>query len=156
MQLSSNEVLLNTKGQYMKESNILEANATIKQQQKELLLNTKGLYMKESNIVVDNVTIKQLQSNLAVHKRAVHEGLKFPCGQCKHQSTSKGNLAPHNRANILAGNDTIKQQEKVLLFNKKRAVHEGVKYPCRQCNHQATSKSNLARHKRAAHDGVRF
>ena len=96
------------------------------------------------------------KNSLTRHKKIVHEGLKFPCGQCKHQSTSKGNLAPHNRANILAGNDTIKQQEKVLLFNKKRAVHEGVKYPCRQCNHQATSKSNLARHKRAAHEGVRF
>ena len=43
------EVLLNTKEQWMKESNTLSGNASIKQQQKEVLLNTKGQYMKESN-----------------------------------------------------------------------------------------------------------
>ena len=42
------------------------------------------------------------------------------------------------------------------LAKHKRAVHEGVKYPCGQCNHQATSKGDLARHKRAAHEGVKF
>ena len=36
----------------MKESYILEANATIKQQQKEVLVITKGQYMKESNTYV--------------------------------------------------------------------------------------------------------
>ena len=36
----------------------------------------------------------------------------------------------------------------------KRAVHEGVTYPCRQCNHMATSKDILAQHKRAVHEGV--
>ena len=41
------EVLLNIKGQYMKESNTLAGNAIIKQQQKEILLNTKEKYMKE-------------------------------------------------------------------------------------------------------------
>ena len=34
------EVLLNTKDQYMKESNILVGNATIKQLQREFLLST--------------------------------------------------------------------------------------------------------------------
>ena len=56
----------------------------------------------------------------------VHEGVKYTCGQCSYQATSKGNVAQH-----------------------KSAVHEGVKYPCEQCGHQASSKSNLARHKRA-------
>ena len=41
------ELLLNTKGQYIKESNTLAGNAIIKQQQKEILLNTKEKYMKE-------------------------------------------------------------------------------------------------------------
>ena len=71
--------------------------------------------------------------DLAQHKRAVHAGVKYPCGQCSHQSTSKGNLARH-----------------------KRAVHEGVKYPCGQCGHQSTSKGNLAQHKRAVHEGVKY
>ena len=43
------EILLTTKGQYMKESNILAGNATIKQHRKEILPDIKGQYMKESN-----------------------------------------------------------------------------------------------------------
>ena len=36
----------------MKESNTLADNATIKQLQREILLDTKEQYMKESNILV--------------------------------------------------------------------------------------------------------
>ena len=39
----------------MKESNILAGNATFKQLQKEVWLNTRGEYMKESNIFASNV-----------------------------------------------------------------------------------------------------
>ena len=46
--------MLDTKGQYMKEVNILVGNVTIKQHQKEILLNTKGQYMTESNILAGN------------------------------------------------------------------------------------------------------
>ena len=42
------------------------------------------------------------------------------------------------------------------LTPHKRAVDEGVKYPCRQCDHQSTSKSHLAQHKRAVHEGIKF
>ena len=48
------EVLFDTKGQYMKESNILVGNAIIKQLQREVLLNTKGQYMKLSNPLVSS------------------------------------------------------------------------------------------------------
>merc|ERR1719341_2789014 len=30
------------------------------------------------------------------------------------------------------------------------------KYSCTQCDHQATTKSSLARHKEAIHDGIRY
>ena len=73
------------------------------------------------------------KGHLSEHKRAIHERVKYPCGQCGQQFTQKGNLAKH-----------------------KREVHEGVKYPCRQCNHKATSKGNLAEHKRAVHKGVKY
>ena len=42
------------------------------------------------------------------------------------------------------------------LAQHKREVHEGVKYPCGQCNYQATSKGNQTRHKRAVHEGVNY
>ena len=58
------EILLNTKGQYMKESNILVDNATIKQHQKEVLIDTKGQYMKESNTLADNAGNISLQGEI--------------------------------------------------------------------------------------------
>ena len=48
------EVLLNIKGQYMRESNILAGNATIKQQQREVLQRTKKQYMKELNTLANS------------------------------------------------------------------------------------------------------
>ena len=53
--------MLNIKGQYMKESNTLVVNVTIKQLQTRILLNIKGQYMKESSTLAGNVTIKQLE-----------------------------------------------------------------------------------------------
>ena len=50
------------------------------------------------------------QGNLAQHKRALHEGVKYPCSRCGNQFTSKVNLTQHIRT-----------------------VHEVVKYPCGQC-----------------------
>ena len=77
-----------------------------------------------------NVSIKQHQKeNLARHKRAVHEGIKYPCGQCQHEATSKGSLVQH-----------------------RRAVHEGIKYPCGKCQYEATSKGDLTQHGRAVHE----
>ena len=60
------------KGQYMKESNILVGNATIKQHRRGILLNTKGLYMKESNILATNATIKQPQGAILIHIKGQH------------------------------------------------------------------------------------
>ena len=45
--LLQRDILLDIKGQYMKESNTNAGNAIIKQLQREVLLNTKGQYMKE-------------------------------------------------------------------------------------------------------------
>ena len=45
----------------MKESNILVGDATIKQLQRVILLNTKGQYIKESYIPAGNATIKELK-----------------------------------------------------------------------------------------------
>ena len=51
--------------------------------------------------------------------------MKYPCGQCEYQATTKGSLSEH-----------------------RRAVHEGIKYPCGQCQHQATTKGNPAKQRR--------
>ena len=38
-----------------------------------------------------------------------------------------------------------------LLQTHIQSVHEGIKYPCNQCDHQATQKSDLKRHKKTRH-----
>ena len=50
----------------------------------------------------------------------------------------------------------MKQLHREISPPHKTAVDEGVKYTCRQCDHQATSKSHLAQHKRAVHEGIKF
>ena len=55
------DIWLNTKGQCMKESNTLADNATIKQLIKVVLSNTIGNFLKESSTLASNVAIKQLQ-----------------------------------------------------------------------------------------------
>ena len=37
-----------------------------------------------------------------------------------------------------------------------KSVHEGVKYPCNQCNYKATLKDSLQKHIKAIHDGVKY
>ena len=49
-------ILKHTKGRYMKESNTLADNATIKRLKREVLLNTEGQYMKESNTLANIAT----------------------------------------------------------------------------------------------------
>ena len=41
------EILLNSRGQYMKESNTLEGNVISKLLKRDILHNTKGQYMKD-------------------------------------------------------------------------------------------------------------
>ena len=45
---------------YMKESNTVAGNATIKQLQRDVLLDTKGQYMKKSKSFAVNTTIMPL------------------------------------------------------------------------------------------------
>ena len=57
--------------------------------------------------------------NLNAHIRAAHEGVKYPCQQCLHQATTKGDLDNHRRSihegkNILVGDVSIKQQQKEI------------------------------------------
>ena len=35
-----------------------------------------------------------------------------------------------------------------------RSIHEGIKYPCRQCQYEATTKGDLAQHRRVVHERI--
>ena len=76
------DISLNTKGQYMKETNTLAPNVTIKELQKEIWVNTKEQYMKESNTPCGKCDYQASHKrHLAEHQRAVHERVKYPCSQ---------------------------------------------------------------------------
>ena len=53
-------------------------------------------------------------------------------------------------------NVITKQRQNEILQNIKGAVHKGMKYPCQRCPHQATSKGNLALHRRAVNEGIKY
>ena len=38
----------------------------------------------------------------------------------------------------------------------KRSKHEGIKYPCDQCEYAITSTTNLKQHKESKHEGKRY
>ena len=97
---------------------------------RDFLMNTEGQYMKESYIFTENSTTN---GSLAEHLMGIHEGVKYPCGQCGKQFSQKGARARHQRA-----------------------AHEGIKYLCGKCDYQATAKADLAKHQRGVHEGVKY
>ena len=88
------KLMLSIKGLCMNELSTIADYVIIRQLQWEILLGIKVLYMKESNTLAEIVVISQ---HLRKHKRAVHEGVKYPCRQCGYQATSNGHLAWHKR-----------------------------------------------------------
>ena len=37
-----------------------------------------------------------------------------------------------------------------------RSKHEGIRYPCDQCEYAATEQGSLKRHKESKHEGIRY
>ena len=69
---------------------------------------------------------------LDVHKKAIHDGVRFECTICKKSFAHEGSLRQHNK------------------------THGGLKYNCDVCNQTFTQPGTLQRHKRSIHEGVRF
>lgn len=46
--------------------------------------------------------------------------------------------------------------QKRYLREHRQAIHEGIKYSCDMCDHRATTKSNLKKHKQLKHDLDKF
>ena len=47
-----------------------------------------------------------------------------------------------------------KSTHKSNIVKHKRSVHEGVKYPCNKCNFKASSEGSLRRHNRLIHEFI--
>ena len=50
----------------------------------------------------------------------------------------------------------IKQLQTEILKKTQTSVHDGVKYPCKHCNYEATQKGHLKEHQKSVHDGVKY
>ena len=57
-------------------------------------------------------------------------------------------------SNTLAANVTIKQLRN--LADHQRAIHEGVKIPCRQREEQFSSQGDVSIHQREVHEGGKY
>ena len=42
------------------------------------------------------------------------------------------------------------------LLKHIKSIHEGVKFPCAQCDYTATDQNSLGRHIKSIHEGVKF
>ena len=70
---------------------------------------------------------------LRIHRRSIHDGIKYPCDKCDYKATQSSSLWQHNKT-----------------------VHEGIKYPCHQCDYKANRPARLNVHIREAHEGIKY
>ena len=87
-----------------------------------------------------------------VHQNSEDPNVSHICNICGKQKSTKEKLKHHQDA--LHKIKAFEYDHWVKL--NKRALREGVKYPCSQCDNKLTSKSSLAQHKRAVHEEVKY
>ena len=46
--------------------------------------------------------------------------------------------------------------KKGSLTSHQQSIHEGKKYPCRECDYKATTNSNITTHQQSIHEGKKF
>ena len=74
------------------------------------------------------------RQNLHIHKKSVHEGIKYACDKCTYQATQQSSLTRHFQS-----------------------IHDkSVRYTCDQCEFQTARQSSLIRHVQSVHKEVRF
>ena len=71
--------------------------------------------------------------DLKRHKEYKHEGIRFPCEYCDFSAITTGSLKVHIRTK-----------------------HEGILYHCDQCESAATTMGNLKVHIRSKHEGILY
>ena len=54
------------------------------------------------------------------------------------------------------GGDDKQAKSRSYLVKHQRALHEGIKYPCRQCGKEFTMKGEVRQHQLAVHDKVKY
>ena len=103
------------------------------------------------------------KSNLNAHIKCKHEGVKYACDNCGQQFSQKQNLKMHIKS-IHKGvkNETMyppkieKDDDANTVTENYDMLEEEGKYNCNQCDHQATTQSNMTTHIKSKHEGVKY
>jgi len=97
---------------------------------------------------------------LAKHKKNIHGGQKYDCDECDYVGNSLIYLRRHKQKNH--GETHSCDQCKYWTNNisalkkHKRKVHEGIRYPCKECGDKFRDPPSLKQHVDSIHRGIRF
>ena len=87
--------------------------------------------------------------------RSKHQGITQTCDQCEYQTSSKADLARHQKHKHELDCEAVFAYKKGLTRHT-TSIHEGVRYSCDQCNEQYNESADLKRHCKIVHEGVRY
>ena len=105
----------------------------------------------------------QLEESFTVHKRSVHEDIKYDCSVCDYKATTKSSLTSHIRG--FHGTTKIQCEQcefqckwKGTLKQHKARVHFGQseRFPCDKCPSTHSSLGNLKVHDKSEHQNITF
>ena len=74
----------------------------------------------------------------------------------KYIATQKSNIKSiHEGVKFPCNECDYKATKKVNLISHIKSVHQGIKYPCDECDYKATKTENLMSHKRSIHEKIK-
>ena len=98
----------------------------------------------------------QHSGSLILHKKSVHEGVKYPCTICGYEATTNSSLARHIRSQHIGEKYQCTSCDKEYkhpshLRQHIKTIHFRVRISCQICDYQATVKGNLSSHVKNVH-----
>ena len=134
----------------------------IKEEEKTLFKDSKkgSLYLKPAVHSCDNCEYKTTTKEyLRIHRRSIHDGIKYPCNKCDYKATQSSSLWQHNKSvhegiRYPCDQCDYKANRPARLNSHIRETHEGIKHSCDKCDHEATTRLRLNLHIKGVHEGV--
>ena len=79
----------------------------------------------------------------------------FSCDTCEYVADTKHSLKEHTAAEH-DGVQCSYAGSRSKVYEHKKIKHEGVRYPCSECDYKAGCLCNLRQHTESTHKGVRY
>ena len=101
------------------------------------------------------------KDSLTLHRKSIHEGVKYACNQCDFEATQPVHLKIHIKSihegvKYACNQCDYQATQQSSLKTHIKSIHEGVKYACNQCDQQFKENSNLKKHIKSKHEGLRY